>query len=418
MSLKQYITEAEAKQHIPQSGDVFAIELEDGTLLETYIMSINSDTIVLDATPKMISVLREWADLEGEAGEVLFEGQFKQSMQDAAEGLELDDFVERFGHLFSAGEAREFWMAVNDVEDDAKLDETDYQTEIGIVDRGEYDQEGDMAKDDLATIIRAARKLTGMLDDNENMPEWVQSKINKAADYVDTAADYIESNKQGMAEGIADLKNIDPGELAGSTLGGIAGYMAGDAVGGPMVGFGAAGVGSAIGGALAKEGMLDNPGQEDSPVAQAIIRRILLQRTDLLAKHGPEKVGQAVDEVADFVGDVDEIGSSDVSGWVRHVEQMLGNMMDEAKYQGREVALGKPMRGDVAKFKVYVRDPSTGNIKKVNFGHGGTSAKRAGQKTMRIKKSDPARRRSFRARHNCDNPGPRTKARYWSCRAW
>jgi hypothetical protein len=78
------------------------------------------------------------------------------------------------------------------------------------------------------------------------------------------------------------------------------------------------------------EGMLDNPGEQDSPVAQAIIRRILLQRTDLLAKHGPEKVGQAVDEVADFVGDVDEIGSSDVSGWVRHVEQMLGNMEQEA----------------------------------------------------------------------------------------
>lgn len=82
--------------------------------------------------------------------------------------------------------------------------------------------------------------------------------------------------------------------------------------------------------------------------------------------------------------------------------------MDEAKYQGREVPLGKPMQGDVKKFKVYVRDPKTGNIKKVNFG----------DKTMRIKKSDPARRKSFRARHNCDNPGPRTKARYWSCRKW
>ena len=89
----------------------------------------------------------------------------------------------------------------------------------------------------------------------------------------------------------------------------------------------------------------------------------------------------------------------------------------EAEYHGRKVPLGKPMRGDVKKFKVYVRDPSSGNIKKVNFGHGGTSAKRAGQKTMKIKKSNPARRRSFRARHNCDNPGPRTKARYWSCRA-
>ena len=92
--------------------------------------------------------------------------------------------------------------------------------------------------------------------------------------------------------------------------------------------------------------------------------------------------------------------------------------IDEAKYQGREVPLGKPMAGDVKKSKVYVRDPATGNIKKVNFGHGGTSAKRAGQKTMKIKKSNPARRKSFRARHNCENPGPRTKARYWSCRAW
>ena len=88
------------------------------------------------------------------------------------------------------------------------------------------------------------------------------------------------------------------------------------------------------------EGMLDNPGEQDSPVASAIVRRILLQRTDLLSKYGPEKVGQAVDEVADFVGDVDEIGSSDVSGWVRHVEQMLGNMT-----QG--VAEGSDKIGDI-----------------------------------------------------------------------
>jgi hypothetical protein len=82
--------------------------------------------------------------------------------------------------------------------------------------------------------------------------------------------------------------------------------------------------------------------------------------------------------------------------------------LDEAEYQGRKVSLGKPMQGDVKKFKVYVKDPKTGNIKKVNFG----------DPNMRIKKSNPARRRSFRARHNCSNPGPRTKARYWSCRKW
>ena len=96
----------------------------------------------------------------------------------------------------------------------------------------------------------------------------------------------------------------------------------------------------------------------------------------------------------------------------------LNNTIAEAEYRGRKVKLNKVMRGDVKKFKVYVKDPKTGNVKKVNFGHGGTSAKKAGQKTMRIKKSNPARRKSFRARHNCDNPGPKTKARYWSCRMW
>ena len=84
------------------------------------------------------------------------------------------------------------------------------------------------------------------------------------------------------------------------------------------------------------------------------------------------------------------------------------DVLEEAEYRGRKVKLNKPMRGDVKKFKVFVKDPKTGNVKKVNFG----------DPNMRIKKSNPARRKSFRARHNCDNPGPKTKARYWSCRKW
>jgi hypothetical protein len=84
-----------------------------------------------------------------------------------------------------------------------------------------------------------------------------------------------------------------------------------------------------------------------------------------------------------------------------------GEPLGEAEYQGRKVQLGKPMQGDVAKSKVYVKN-AKGNVVKVNFG----------DKNMTIKKNNPARRKSFRARHNCDNPGPRWKARYWSCRAW
>jgi hypothetical protein len=93
------------------------------------------------------------------------------------------------------------------------------------------------------------------------------------------------------------------------------------------------------------------------------------------------------------------------------------NDLFEAEYQGRKVKLNKPMRGDVKKFKVYVNNDK-GNVIKVNFGHGGTSAKAKGEKTMKIRKSNPKARASFRARHNCKNPGPKTKARYWSCKAW
>jgi hypothetical protein len=93
---------------------------------------------------------------------------------------------------------------------------------------------------------------------------------------------------------------------------------------------------------------------------------------------------------------------------LEHLESLQEGIIEEAEYRGRKVPLGKPMRGDVKKFKVFVRDPKSGNVKKVNFG----------DKKMRIKKSNPKRRKSFRARHNCANPGPRTKARYWSCRKW
>jgi hypothetical protein len=80
-----------------------------------------------------------------------------------------------------------------------------------------------------------------------------------------------------------------------------------------------------------------------------------------------------------------------------------------AKYQGRTVKLNKPFKtpGGPKKSSVYVKNEK-GNVVKVNFG----------DPNMKIKKSDPARRRSFRARHKCDTPGPKWKARYWSCKAW
>jgi hypothetical protein len=82
---------------------------------------------------------------------------------------------------------------------------------------------------------------------------------------------------------------------------------------------------------------------------------------------------------------------------------------EAAEYQGKKVQLGKPFRTPKGpkKFSVYVKNDK-GNVVKVNFG----------DPNMKIKKNIPERRKSFRARHNCDNPGPRWKARYWSCKAW
>jgi len=162
---------------------------------------------------------------------------------------------------------------------------------------------------------------------------------------------------------------------------------------------------------------------EDVEDVEAMITRRIMNHpefSDMVRQYGIEQITQAIRDTAEFHGDDDEeIGSSDISAMVndtiRSLKRVVETDIAEAEYQGRKVELNKPMQGDVKKFKVYVKDPKTGNVKKVNFGHGGSSVK---GKSMRIRKNNPKARKSFRARHNCDNPGPKTKARYWSCRKW
>ena len=147
----------------------------------------------------------------------------------------------------------------------------------------------------------------------------------------------------------------------------------------------------------------------------------------LLDKH-VSKGGEEMDEVkvphrkSGYMGysepveedmDIDEVFNMEI----------IDENITEAKYKGKTVQLNKPMRGDSKKFKVYVNSGKKNadgsiKVKKVNFGHGGTSAKKRGEKTLKIRKSNPKARAAFRARHRCDNPGPKTMARYWSCRKW
>ena len=120
------------------------------------------------------------------------------------------------------------------------------------------------------------------------------------------------------------------------------------------------------------------------------------------------KAEDYISTVSDY-GEVDEYDVENEQDIIEFVEFMreYTPSLNEAEYQGRKVELGKIMQGDVKKFKVYVNNDK-GNVVKVNFG----------QKGMTIKKDNPGARKSFRARMNCDSPGPRWKARYWSCRKW
>jgi len=91
------------------------------------------------------------------------------------------------------------------------------------------------------------------------------------------------------------------------------------------------------------------------------------------------------------------------------VESTKPVIFQEAEYQGKKVKLGKVKRGGSRKFYVYVKNPKTGNVKKVSFGD---------NTGLSIKTKDPKKRASFKARHKCDQKKDRTKAGYWSCRMW
>ena len=249
-----------------QIGDAFGISFSEDHEIATEIVDILEDGIVIELDDTALDMLTN-------EGLEFLEGELVEDKQKGVDGKACWKGYKRMGTKQKGGKT---------VDNCVKMEDHGPENPDAPVNHGEYDREGDMAKDDLHTIDDAAEELYSILQADDNLPEWVQAKITKAVDYIDTARDYMKAQNY----------------------------------------------------------------EEDTQT-------------------------------------------------------------DEAKYQGREVPLGKKMAGDVKKSKVYVRKPN-GNIVKVNFG----------DKKMRIKKSNPARRKSFRARHNCANPGPRHKARYWSCRSW
>ena len=156
-------------------------------------------------------------------------------------------------------------------------------------------------------------------------------------------------------------------------------------------------------------------GSEDS------VLESLIDKYRERSKKGIKKYGTSLDrqdlELAHWCTHLQE-ELMDASLYLEKIQSLLeststefideGDMLQMSKYKSK--TLNKPVRtpNGPKKFSVYVKNPKTGKIIKVNFG----------DPNMKIRKSDPARRKSFRARHNCDNPGPKTKARYWSCKNW
>jgi hypothetical protein len=129
---------------------------------------------------------------------------------------------------------------------------------------------------------------------------------------------------------------------------------------------------------------------------------------------------RAIDALLDLMGDKEgnlpAWVQSKISNSVNMLKGVSDYMVSEseskkayASDKNKGKSLNKPFRtpGGPKKFSVYVKNDK-GNVVKVNFG----------DPNMEIKRDDPNRRKNFRARHNCDNPGPKTKARYWSCKNW
>lgn len=546
--LQDYISDSAAWVDSPAVGDDFGINIREECLVESHIVDVTEDGVVLAADDRMMEILESYGMLE--ASDPYRREISPPSPEEFEEGLATGALI---GAALGVGlGAKGAWHAGKKAKmtgKDANIWKNTKNFVQGIVDPRTYipkkkksDVEQDVAEgfsDQNFDIDRILSKIEKEVYAKAGSDDWHLIQIKLLDQALNWVGRHLRKNYEPF---VLKVNNWDDAKEFLSTA-----YR--DAQ---------------------KQDVAE--GRVDSPVSSAITRRILNQRPDLL-KYGPEAVMDAIDQVADWVGDVEEIGSSDVSAWVSQVARYLetrdgqgidesqaelariqelagmppsampavqegsmknwiddlyyefkerhdlphnidddaylsvvakflqsqgmdpdkiedigelfldmrdhedigeelaaadpaagkeidydslvvdgidtrdypdfsdayfasGEYMDgtplpdavldeltsdgdllhqhindklyEAEYQGRNVPLGKPMQGDVKKFKVYVKNPATGNIKKVNFG----------DKTMRIKKSNPKRRKSFRARHHCANPGPRTKARYWSCRKW
>ena len=413
-------------------GDEFGISFSEDHEIATTIVDILEDGIVIELDDLAMEMLTN-------EGLNFLEGELVEDKQKGVDGKACWKGYKRMGTKQKGGKT---------VDNCVKMEDHGPENPDAAVNYGEYDREGDMAKDDLRTIDDAVEELYSILQADDNLPEWVQAKITKAVDYIDTARDYMKAQnyeegvaEDDMEEGWDDIKKFGKkAAVAGAIgLGALGSAQAQDAPSGEdMLPSIVAHVTFKVDGKTISKDInlgttFKSPGQAGDALAKFLkskgikyynysLERVKAneplvtpdemrasnQEYDRRQNTGNLDPSPLTDKGSSKSGRMEpDKGYTSPSRGDQAKDYMSKEDMDEAKYQGREVPLGKKMAGDVKKSKVYVRKPN-GNIVKVNFG----------DKKMRIKKSNPARRKSFRARHNCANPGPRHKARYWSCRSW
>ena len=251
------------------------------------------------------------------------------------------------------------------------------------------------------------------LGDEDDLPTWWTNKVATAVSRLDDMSDYIDTQVEDVQldEKIAGLvKKADKSGMPYSVLKkvydrGMAAYKTGHRPGTTPQQWAMARVNSFVTKSSGTWGKADKDLakqveqleelDEKGPGLWANIHKKRKEGRPMRKKG--EKGAPTPAQLKRAKGE--ELEEQDLNEW--------GEIEEESEYQGRKVTLNKPTAGDVKKSKVYVKNEK-GNVVKVEFG----------DPNMQIQKDIPARRKSFRARHNCDNPGPKWKARYWSCKAW
>lgn len=343
-SFRDYITESETWVDNPAQGDDFDIELAPDEILESYVVDVVEDGIVISGDDRVVSLLesfghttetiRRYGPVGSNRG-VGFTLEEDEEEEEVEEGAMSDLDIER--QDYERMTPQQFYAAY-------KMSKADWAAKNRDVAE---------AKDDFGRIM----ELAGVAEDQD--AEVVAQK-----------------------ELAADITNPMPGVHEGS--------QGRDTVEFDIPTF---------------IRMLEYA-REDAKTDMDL--HDVTEKAIALSQDGKTLTMDDYDAIVGGTEEIDEDGVDPVNQFGQDAEELSGNMTAEAEYQGRNVELNKPKRGGSKKFYVYVKDPKTGNIRKISFG----------DPNMKIKKSNPARRKSFRARHRCENPGSKTKARYWACRSW